>query len=107
MSIKLRFVSFACILLVVLLSSCSKQLKTSGPYFGNGFHNGWADQTSVVIWTRLTSNPDGNLEGQKFMVPTGEEHRQLNQEADEEQILKTSLKFVQHTIFTLITTWLK
>lgn len=40
------------ILLLILSFSCKNE--QAGPFFGNGLHNGWADQNSVVIWTRLT-----------------------------------------------------
>jgi hypothetical protein len=40
----------------ILFTSCEFKKETNGPYFGNGFHNGWADQHSIVIWTRLTKN---------------------------------------------------
>tara|TARA_B100000809_G_scaffold8645_1_gene8306 strand:+ start:360 stop:1841 length:1482 start_codon:yes stop_codon:yes gene_type:complete len=54
--------------LIVLLSfvSCDTLKKTDGPYFGNGIHNGWADQNSITIWTRLTTIPDLNKSGILF-----------------------------------------
>ncbi len=79
------------ILLSLVVTSCDSSKKTEGPYFGNGFHNGWADQNSIVIWTRLTANPEGNAEGQKFMVPTGKEHKILNKEANPEAIYKAQI----------------
>ena len=33
------------------------------PYFGNGMRNGWADQDSVVIWTRTTRFEEMNQGG--------------------------------------------
>jgi len=76
--IKKNFVAAAVLLFSILLvSSCTTKKKTEGPYFGNGFHNGWADQTSIVIWTRLTKNPEGNTEGTEFLIPSSEEHREL------------------------------
>jgi len=62
-----------------------------GPYFGNGILNGWADQTSIVIWTRLTERPEGNKDGEKFLIPSAEEHRQLNREANPEEIRKAQI----------------
>src|SRR6056297_2510809 len=52
--------------LVAIVFSCQTKKETDGPFFGSGFHNGWADQNSIVIWTRLTQNPDGNAEGAQF-----------------------------------------
>lgn len=43
----------------IVFTSCNRLKETDGPYFGNGFHNGWADQNSIVIWTRLTQIPEG------------------------------------------------
>ena len=65
--------------LLTILCCCSRKSSSSvdGPYFGNGFRNGWADQTSIVLWTRLTQNPDGNFDGHPFMEVTREEHRRL------------------------------
>ncbi len=51
---------------------------TSGPYFGNGIHNGWADQTSIVIWTRLTQNPELNREGSRFLPINQKRARELD-----------------------------
>ena len=75
----------------MLFASCTTQQQTDGPYFGNGFHNGWADQTSIVIWTRLTENPEGNTDGAKFLIPTSEEHNQLNINAIAEDIYKAQI----------------
>ena len=54
-AVKIWFAFF----MAISLTSCHSGEKSKGPYFGNGFHNGWADQTSIVIWTRLTKNEDG------------------------------------------------
>lgn len=70
-----------------IVSSCSSERPSDGPYFGNGFHNGWADQHSIVLWTRLTENPEGNAEGTKFLVPTSEELKVLDNSNNEAQIL--------------------
>ena len=69
-----------------LLSSCSKPENVDGPYFGNGFHNGWADQQSVVIWTRLTQNPEMNLEGQPFIPLSSEERKSLDKMGNRDSI---------------------
>lgn len=61
------FYYFGFVILFLTLSvSCGSTEQTDGPYFGNGIHNGWADQHSIVIWTRLTKTADLNLDGQKF-----------------------------------------
>lgn len=63
---KLVYYTSLLILIVVSSLSCESEKLKEGPYFGNGIHNGWADQNSIVIWTRLTKTPDLNLDGQKF-----------------------------------------
>lgn len=68
---------FTIAILVTVLMSCKQVESPKGPYFGNGFRNGWADQHSITIWTRLTQNPDMNLEGQPFIPLSKNEQRQL------------------------------
>ena len=74
------------ILIAFALSSCNSLKETEGPYFGNGFHNGWADQNSIVIWTRLTQNPEGNWDGSEFMDVSGQEEKVLDEEGNAEKI---------------------
>jgi len=62
-----------------------------GPFFGNGMLNGWADQTSVVLWTRLTKNPEMNRSGYKFLIPSAEEVRKLDKQADPVAIYKAQI----------------
>jgi alkaline phosphatase D len=68
----------------ILLICCTD--KQNGPFFGNGVHNGWADQNSIVIWTRLTKTPEMNLKGPAFLKISAEEHRKLNKEANVDSI---------------------
>ncbi len=86
-----RLILFFTLTLSIILTSCQSKIETTGPFFGNGFHNGWADQNSIVIWTRLTKNPEGNADGAKFLVPSAEEHRKLNREANVESIYKSQI----------------
>src|SRR5665811_942417 len=79
------------ILFVITFSSCENLKDTKGPYFGNGFHNGWADQNSIVLWTRLTQNPEGNVDGAKFLIPSSKEHKILNNEANAENIYNAQI----------------
>jgi alkaline phosphatase D len=72
-------------LFVILLSSCTDK-KSAPPYFGNGVHNGWADQNSITIWTRLTQNPDGNNEGNQFIDISLQEAKALDEEGNEDKI---------------------
>lgn len=79
------------LLLAIILPSCDMKKETVGPFFGNGFHNGWADQTSIVLWTRLTQNPEGNANGAKFLIPAGKDHKRLDREANEQDILTAQI----------------
>ncbi len=78
-------------ILFILSFSCKTEKETYGPFFGNGFHNGWADQNSIVLWTRLTQNPEGNSEGTKFLIPTAAEHRKLDRQANPDSIYKAQI----------------
>jgi len=91
MSARIRIFLIPAVVFAGLLLSCGRNVQEEGPFFGNGFHNGWADQDSVTIWTRLTKNRELNAEGQKFLVPSAEEHRILAEEADAEKILKAQV----------------
>ncbi|MFO7934288.1 MAG: alkaline phosphatase D family protein [Bacteroidales bacterium] len=72
--------------LILLAYSCNKKETSEGPYFGNGYHNGWADQHSIVIWTRLTAIPDLNLEGAPFIALTGDRHEKLRHSGNRDSI---------------------
>jgi len=52
---------------LLFLLSCSISKQESGPFFGNGMKNGWADQNSISIWTRLTKNKEANFKGIPFI----------------------------------------
>lgn len=75
----------------VFLQSCKLQKETDGPYFGNGFHNGWADQNSIVLWTRLTQNLEGNAEGAKFIDISAKEAKVLDKEGNAEKINRAQI----------------
>lgn len=55
-----------------------------GPYFGNGLRNGWGDQHSITLWTRLTTIPDLNQSGIHFLEVSNEAHKRLRKTTDEE-----------------------
>ncbi len=86
-----KILILAAIILTAGLYSCNDRKSTEGPWFGNGFHNGWADQTSIVIWTRLTRNPELNSTGHKFLVPSADEARQLAKSGDKDKIFKAQI----------------
>lgn len=69
-------------LAILFLTGCKPEAQTEGPYFGNGFRNGWVDQHSITLWTRLTSIPDLNKSGVHFKELTGKEHSTLRKETN-------------------------
>lgn len=71
--------------------SCQGPEESKGPYFGNGFHNGWADQNSIVLWTRLTANPEMNADGQAFIPISKEKHDYLDKLANKDSIHRAQI----------------
>ncbi len=63
----------------------------SGPYFANGVHNGWADQSSIVIWTRLTKHPEAYMKGQQFMDITKKQHKRYRKLITIDSLVATQL----------------
>ncbi len=82
---------FVVLLFATVFPSCNSLNETDGPYFGNGFHNGWADQTSIVLWTRLTQYPEGNSEGTQFIEISSKEHKALDKEGNAEKIYSAQI----------------
>lgn len=38
------------------------------PFLGNAIRNSWADQDSIVLWTRTTAHPEMKADGAKFVA---------------------------------------
>ncbi|WP_141402377.1 alkaline phosphatase D family protein [Sediminicola luteus] len=76
----------AVLLLGLGLWACKSETDEKGPYFGNGFKNGWVDQHSAVIWTRLTAMPEMNADGPEFIPISKKEAQQLAKTGDSTQI---------------------
>jgi alkaline phosphatase D len=76
---------------LLLLGGYGPKKPENGPWLGNGFRNGWADQHSVTIWTRLTVRPDLNLSGQPFTELTNDEHSALRKISDVDAIHKAQI----------------
>lgn len=66
-------------------------VRRSGPFLGNASRNGWADQHSVVIWTRTTRRPDMLTDGRPFVPVTAAEATKLARLTDPEHLLATQL----------------
>lgn len=78
-------------LLSIVLTTAVRTPDRKPPFFGNGLHNGWADATSVVLWTRLTRLPDMRETGPRFLVPDPETHRALATVSDEAALLRAQV----------------
>jgi len=84
--IKIGWSILAFLSICFAFSQCNTAKAPEGPFFGNGVHNGWADQNSIVIWTRLTRNPEGNIDGSQFLVPSKEDLEILDKNGNSEAI---------------------
>jgi alkaline phosphatase D len=82
-----------CTLIALLLFACTapSPTVTDGPYFGNGFRSGWADQQSAVIWTRLTTIPDGRDSDVHFLEISRQESDSLGELKDVEMLNRSQL----------------
>lgn len=62
-----------------------------GPFLGNGTRNGWADQNSIVIWTRTTRSPEMLVDGKPFVsIPDGRA-REMARLTDSDALLSEQL----------------
>ena len=75
----------------LFLLSCQSPDPIQGPYFANGIKNGWADQNSIVLWTRLTQNKSAHFKGHPFAEISREKMKSLAQNQDVEGIYKTQI----------------
>ena len=76
---------------VLFLLSCSISKQESGPFFGNGMKNGWADQNSISIWTRLTKNKEANFKGIPFIEIPRKEMLKLAKSPNIDSIYSTQI----------------
>ena len=88
--VAVSLIFFSC-LSEIKTSSSSSSSKISGPYFGNGVHNGWADQNSIVIWSRLTKNPEAYMKGQQFIDITRAQHKRYRRMVNLDSLVATQI----------------
>lgn len=62
-----------------------------GPYLANATRNSWADQTSIVIWTRTTAQKEFLADGREFIDLSSKDASKLSNSRDGEKILKAQL----------------
>ena len=64
---------------------------TKPPFLGNAFRNNWADQTSVVIWTRTTAQPEMRADGKRFVRISKKKADKLSLKTDADELLNLQL----------------
>ncbi|OUW85686.1 MAG: hypothetical protein CBD74_03045 [Saprospirales bacterium TMED214] len=64
---------------------------TTGPFLANGMRNSWANQDSIVLWTRTTRHKQMNKDGKLFRTLSSKDASKLSKNTDAEQILAAQL----------------
>lgn len=63
----------------------------SPPFLANAMRNSWADQNSIVIWTRTTARSEMLADGKKFISISTADARKLAKETNPEQIMAAQI----------------
>lgn len=63
----------------------------TGPFLANATRNSWADQSSIVVWTRTTRNPEMLVNGKRFIELSTKEAGKLSKSKDADMLLKVQL----------------
>jgi alkaline phosphatase D len=71
------------------LSEAAEQL--TAPFLGNAIRNSWADQTSIVLWTRTTARPEMNTDGLEFRSISKGDATALGRTNDAAKLLSVQL----------------
>lgn len=64
---------------------------SEGPFLANGMRNSWADQNSIVLWTRTTKNPEAKMDGLPFVKLSSSKARKLAKGTDAKELLAAQL----------------
>lgn len=65
--------------------------KSSPPFLANAMRNSWADQNSIVLWTRTTAHREMNRDGQPFNTLPRAELSELSKSGDAQAMLQAQL----------------
>jgi alkaline phosphatase D len=87
----MRFTEIGFFLFLILTFSFHLLQAQRQVHFGNGLRNSWADQHSIVIWSRLTSQSEMSRIGKSFIPLASEDGRELKKVSDENKILAAQL----------------
>ncbi len=65
--------------------------KQTGPFLANAMRNSWADQNSIVLWTRTTARKEFVADGKQFIDINAKEVKKLSESRDADEILRAQL----------------
>jgi alkaline phosphatase D len=68
-----------------------RQVSSGGPQLANAFRNGWADQTSIVLWSRTTAQADMVKQGPAFVQLSSAEVNELSKSSNEHELVSRQL----------------
>jgi hypothetical protein len=72
-------------------SSDQETTELTGPFLANAMRNAWADQDSVVVWTRTTRRPEMNVEGKRFVSLSRKQASKYSRSNDAKELLEIQL----------------
>ena len=79
------------LVLSVLFVSGQQTAAQDSPQLGNGSRNGWADQTSIVVWTRTTKNAEMAADGPDFKKVPANLEGEIRRSGNDERYLNEQL----------------
>jgi len=84
-------VSYRAFRFVPRASRCPPAEPRTGPFLTNGSRNSWADQQSIVIWTRTTRAAEMRADGLPFVAVSTKEAAELARLQDADRLLAEQL----------------
>ena len=69
----------------------AEPVERHGPFLGNGSRNSWANQDSIVLWTRTTQQPELLADGKPFVTLSLSEANRLARQDDPAAMLSSQL----------------
>ncbi len=75
----------------VLAAPPASSTQTISPQLANGMRNSWADQNSIVLWTRTTRNAEMVVDGPQFETLSSEDVSRLSKSTNEQELLNSQL----------------
>ena len=72
-------------------SASRKVIEQRPPFLGNAMRNSWADQESIVIWTRTTARPEMVSDGPRFKEISKKQAAKLAKLRDPRELLRIQI----------------